>query len=85
MSNISRTDWTRVDALTEEEIETSDSPPLGEEFVETSHWWKPRAASNVLLALDPETLAWFQSQGDDYEQKMAAALRSYATSHQSKD
>ena len=27
------------------------------------------------------TLAWFHAQGEDYEQKMAAALRIYAEAH----
>jgi hypothetical protein len=57
MSNTSRTDWTRVDGLTEEDINTLDIPPLGEEFVETSRWWKPKDPSNVLLSVDPETFA----------------------------
>ena len=29
---ISRTDWARIDAMTEEEIDSSDIPPLPEEF-----------------------------------------------------
>ena len=71
------------DALTEEDIDTSDIPPLGEEFMETSRWWKPGTPSSVLLDLDPATFAWFKNQGSNYEKGMAAALRSYATTHQS--
>jgi uncharacterized protein (DUF4415 family) len=37
---------------------------------------------NVLVQIEPETLAWFQSQGEDYEKRMAAALRIYAEAHQ---
>ena len=81
--NTSKTDWKRVDALAEEDIDTSDIPPLGEEFMETSRWWKPGKPSSVLLDLDPATFAWFKNQGSDYEKGMAAALRSYATTHQS--
>ncbi len=32
MSRPSRTDWARIDAMTDEEIDTSDIPPLTEEF-----------------------------------------------------
>lgn len=32
MKTTSCTDWTRFDALTDEEIDTSDIPPLDEEF-----------------------------------------------------
>ncbi len=83
MNNTSRTNWEKVDSLTEEEIDTSDIPPLtDEEFFSKSRWWKPVASLNVLVQIDPETLAWFQSQGEDYEKRMAAALRIYAEAHQ---
>lgn len=81
MNNTSETNWEKVDALTEEEIDTSDIPPLTEEFFNKSRWWKPVEKVKVLVQVDPETLAWFQAQGDDCEKKMAAALRIYAEAH----
>ena len=82
MNNTSKTNWDKVDALTEAEIDTSDIPPLTEEFFTNSRWWNPISSLDVVVQIDPTTLAWFQSQGDDYEQKMAAALRIYAQAHQ---
>jgi uncharacterized protein (DUF4415 family) len=82
MNNTSKTNWDKVDALTEAEIDTSDIPPLTEEFFTNSRWWKPISSLDVIVQIDPTTLAWFQSQGEDYEQKMAAALRIYAQAHQ---
>jgi hypothetical protein len=41
MNNISKTDWAKVDALTEADIDTSDIPPLTEAFFAKSRWWKP--------------------------------------------
>ena len=38
MKNTSKPDWKRVNALREEDIDTSDIPPLGKEFMETSRW-----------------------------------------------
>ncbi len=81
MNSSSRTNWEKVDALTEGEIDTSDIPPLSKEFFSKSRWWKPVTPLNVLVQVDPNTLAWFQAQGDEYEQKMAAALRIYADAH----
>jgi uncharacterized protein (DUF4415 family) len=81
MNSTSKTNWEKVDSLTEEEIDTSDIPPLTEEFFSKSQWWKPVAPLNVLIQVDPNTLAWFQAQGKDYEKKMAAALRIYAEAH----
>jgi uncharacterized protein (DUF4415 family) len=83
MTNTSRTNWEKVDALTEADIDTSDIPPITEESFSQSRWWKPKSQLNVLVEVDPETLAWFQTQGKDYEKKMAAALRIYADAHQS--
>ena len=42
----------------------------------------PRPTVRVELDLDPKVLAWFQSQGQDYQQRMRAALRLYAEAHQ---
>ncbi|MEB3355569.1 MAG: hypothetical protein VKK04_02395 [Synechococcales bacterium] len=81
MSNTSRTNWEKVDSLMEEEIDTSDIPPLTEEFFSKSRWWKPVKPLSVVVQVDHSTLAWFQSQGEDYEKKMAAALRIYAEAH----
>ncbi|MEO1396479.1 MAG: hypothetical protein AAFV90_26625 [Cyanobacteria bacterium J06634_5] len=30
--SLTNTDWTRIDAMTDEDIDTSDIPPLTEEF-----------------------------------------------------
>ena len=85
MNNTSKTNWDKVDALTAEEIDTSDIPPLTDEFFDNSRWWQPKELPqeplNVLVKVDPATLSWFQAQGEDYEQKMAAALRIYAEAH----
>lgn len=32
MNNTSRTDWDRIDAMSDEDIDTSDIPPLSDEF-----------------------------------------------------
>ena len=81
MNNTSKTNWEKVDSLTEEDIDTSDIPPLTEEFFSKSRWWQPVKPIKVLVQVDPDTLAWFQTQGEDYEKKMAAALRIYAEAH----
>lgn len=86
-SSSSKTNWERVDALSDEDIDTSDSPPLTDEFFAKSKWLMPgenmaHHTVRVELELDSKTLAWFQSQGQDYERRMLAALRLYAEAHQ---
>jgi hypothetical protein len=49
MNNPSRTDWARVDALTEAEIDTSDIPPITDEQFSRSHWRKPIEPTDPLF------------------------------------
>lgn len=83
-----RTDWARVDALSEDDIDTSDIPPLTEEQLARSQWRLPASlhsgkvrAVTVEVAIEEDLLAWFQAQGADYPQRMQAALRLYAEAH----
>jgi len=41
MKSNSETNWAKLDAMTESEIDTSDIPPLTKEFFNKSRWWKP--------------------------------------------
>ena len=78
MNNTSKTDWARIDAMTDDDIDTSDIPPLTEEFFAKSKLQKPASTlPTVAIRIDDETLVWFQSKGQDAEQHMAAALRIY--------
>ncbi len=48
MNNTSGTNWIKLDVLSESEIDTSDIPPLTEEFFNKSRWWKPVSPLNVI-------------------------------------
>ena len=79
MSNSSRTDWSRIDAMTDDDIDASDIPPLTDEFFSKATLRMPSVPlATVAIQVDSETLAWFQSKGEEAEQHMAAALRIYA-------
>jgi uncharacterized DUF497 family protein len=77
----SETDWARIDAMTDEMIDTSDIPPLPDEFFAKATWRLPRPSVSITVRVEPEVLEWFKSQGDDYTHLMAAALRIYAEAH----
>ena len=81
MKNTSKTNWERIDALSDDDIDTSDIPALSESFFSRATWQKARAPVEVTLHLDPELLAWFKAQGDEYEKRINAALRLYAEAH----
>jgi uncharacterized protein (DUF4415 family) len=81
--NISRTDWDRIDAMTDEDIDISDIPPLTDGFFAKARLRMPNTSvSKVSVAVDAETLAWFQAKGDEQEQYMTIALRTYVESQQ---
>ena len=82
----SKTDWTKVDALTDERLEKliADDP---EEHDLKPDWTQaklvlgePRKA--ISLRMDRDVLAWFKQQGKGYQARMRAVLRAYMEAHQ---
>lgn len=78
MNKSSETNWDRVDALTDETIDTSDVPPLSEAFFARATLRMPREFTTVTVQVDSDVWAWFQAQGDDCKRQLNAALRIYA-------
>ncbi len=78
----SETDWARIDRMTDEEIDTSDSPPLDDDFFARAEWRMPEKKTAVTLSVDSEVLKWFEAQGADFQQRINAALKIYAEAHQ---
>ncbi len=81
MKSSSQTDWARVDALTDETIDTSDIPPLTEAFFARATLRVPRRPVAATMRVDPDILIWFKAQGDQWEQRVNAALRLYVEAH----
>ena len=77
----SETDWARIDRMTDEEIDTSDSPPLDDDFFARAEWRMPEKKRAVTLSVDSEVLKWFEGQGADFQQRVNAALKIYAEAH----
>ena len=67
--------------MKDEDIDTSDIPPLTADFFKRAKWRDPTPAIIISVPVDAETLAWFESQGAESKQKMSAALRIYAEAH----
>lgn len=75
--NTSLTDWERVDALTDGEIDTSDIPPLDDDFFANAEIRMPELKQAITIRVDKEVLDWFKSQGKGYQTRMNAVLRMY--------
>ncbi|MEM7133477.1 MAG: BrnA antitoxin family protein [Chloroflexota bacterium] len=77
------TNLDRFDEMTDEMIDTSDIPPLTDDFFEKATWRMPDTPVEVTIKIEPDVLAWFKAQGEDYQQRLSAALRLYADAHRS--
>jgi uncharacterized protein (DUF4415 family) len=63
--------------MKDEEIDTSDIPPLDEAFFAEATLTKPQAKPSITIRLDPDVLDWFKSQGQGYQTRINAVLRRY--------
>jgi uncharacterized protein (DUF4415 family) len=84
-SKKSRTNWKRVDALKDDDIDLSDVhevPPemFARAIVRRGLKPVPRKAQ-LTLRLDSDVLEWFRKQGQGYQTKINALLRAYMDAH----
>lgn len=82
----SETDWHKLDAMGDNEIDHSDIPPLGDRFFERATLRAPEHPQVVItIQVDPDVFEWFDAQEDGWENRMRAALRIYAQAHQEQE
>lgn len=67
--------------MTDEEIDTSDIPPLDEKFFANARLRMPRGKVSVTVSLDKDVSDWYQAQGEESRALMSAALKIYAEAH----
>jgi uncharacterized protein (DUF4415 family) len=86
----SQTDWARVDAMTEEELEAAiasdpDWADIPRDWYKHARPYYPRGLKKqVTLRLDPDILEWFKRQGAGYQTRINAALRAFVEAHEKK-
>ncbi|NEP12943.1 MAG: BrnA antitoxin family protein [Symploca sp. SIO2C1] len=85
-SSNSQTDWQRLDAMTDEEIDLSDCPEITPEMFATAVIRRglpsSQAKIQVTLPIDSDVLEWFKSQGRGYQTQINQLLRAYMEAHQ---
>ena len=79
-NNISHTDWEALEAMTDEDIDYSDIPPLTDEFFANATLRIPASQARNLVELDAEVIAWFQAQGTKYKTLINSVLRRHMKS-----
>ena len=86
----SETDWARLDAMTEEEIERNaaddpDNPPWTEEDWANARVVWPQGKAPVTLRLDKDIIAWFKARGRGYQTRINAVLRAFVEAQKPRD
>ena len=84
----SETNWAKLDAMTDEEIDYSDIPPITDEMWAKGVWRKglkqDLTNGQETLAIDREVIEFFKAQERDYQTKINQILRAYMEAHQAK-
>ncbi|MDQ2921182.1 MAG: BrnA antitoxin family protein [Acidobacteriota bacterium] len=85
-SETGETDWKRIDAMKDEDIDFSDSPEATPEMfargvVRRNFKVLPRKKQLTLL-VDSDVLWWYQKQGPGYETRINALLRAHMEGEQ---
>lgn len=84
----SQTDWARIDAMTDEDIDFSDIPPITEEMFARAVRMKNGnpipTTSQENLPIDRDIIEFFKAQGFFYPLKINEILRAYMEAEQGK-
>lgn len=80
------TDWDRVDAMAEEEIEANanadpDNPLWTDEMLANAVMVYPRPKDSISIRLDADILEYLRRDGPGYQTRINAILRSYMEAH----
>jgi uncharacterized protein (DUF4415 family) len=85
-----QTDWARVDAMTEAELEAAiasdpDWADIPRDWYEHATPCYPEGTkTEIRLRIDPDLLAWFKRGGPGYQVRINAALRAFVAAQERK-
>ena len=75
--NTSLTDWERLAAMTDDEIDYTDISPFTDAFFERAQLRIPVDQAQDWIKLDPEIVRWFSDRGEGYKDRILAVLRDH--------
>jgi uncharacterized protein (DUF4415 family) len=82
-----KTDWVRVGAISDHEIEKAvnadpdAAPILDKEWFRTAKLVLPERKVPISLRMDREVVEWFKAHGRRYQSRMNAVLKAYVQAH----
>lgn len=68
-------------AMTDEQIDYSDIAELGDDFWELAELRSPENKESITVHFDADMVQWFKQQGEGYQNRMNAVLRSFYRAH----
>ena len=77
----SETDWPRLLAMKDEEIDTSDMPPITREQLRNARWVIPEGYVAARIAIEGDLADWLAACGESEERVINNALREYRERH----
>lgn len=84
-SRESLTDWARLDALQDEDIDLFDiaeiTPEMFAKAMVQRGLKSPPNKRQITIRLDEDVLRWFRSQGKGYQTRINSLLRAYMEAH----
>ncbi len=82
----SETDFERLDAMGDDDIDFSDIPEVPPEMFAKALVRKglqpAQRKTQLTLRLDADVLGWFKSQGKGYQTRINSILRAYKEAHE---
>lgn len=85
ITNVPRTDWQRLDAMRDEDIDYSDIPTISPELFAQAlvrdGLHAKTTKQQVTLRVDSDVLQWFRGQGRGYQTRINDLLRAYMEAH----
>ena len=81
MRKQSRTDWAKIKAMKDRDIDFSDAPELNDDFFAEAKLW-PGKKKQITIRLDPDVVDFFKTKGRGYQSSINAALRRYMEAQQ---
>jgi uncharacterized protein (DUF4415 family) len=72
-----QTDFERLRAMRDKDIDDSDIPKLDESFWRTAKLTMPAPKDRVTIRLDHDLVEWLRQNGSGYQTRINAILRSY--------
>ncbi|MES2614640.1 MAG: BrnA antitoxin family protein [Bdellovibrionota bacterium] len=79
-----KTDFHRLETMKGDEIDYSDLPATTQEFWDDSEVMMPAPKKHISLRLDQDVVEFFKRDGQGYQSKINAVLKTYVFSQEKK-